>query len=206
MRRRRWVWLSADDRDRISWQDRAETFPKLADETAGNEAMAVSAHPSEDCCKIRQLISFLVTFAVVGFVCTTARPSHAGDDVFQQAINYVFTGRVDPQESPEIVDRNACTVVMRDPNFNRYIRYYLSRFKMDSARFSTIYSGPQPHYQMDVAGDDIVIEYLTPDKTTVVQGYKTAQISLPGTVDRTQKALAIIFRDHCKVEKPKTPF
>jgi hypothetical protein len=135
-----------------------------------------------------------------------AVPIHAADDVFQQAINYVFTGSIDPQNGPEIIDRSACVVVMPDPKFNRYIRYYLSRFLMDNARISKIYSGPQSRYQLEVAGEEVVVEYLSPDKTTVVQGYKSAQIPLPGNIDRTQKALAIIFAEHCKTEKPKAPF
>jgi len=35
------------------------------------------------------------------------------DDVFQQAVNYIFTGRIDPKDGPEIVDPKACIVVGR---------------------------------------------------------------------------------------------
>ena len=34
------------------------------------------------------------------------------DDVFQQAVNYVFTGKIDPGAGPEIVDRKSCVVVV----------------------------------------------------------------------------------------------
>ena len=45
-------------------------------------------------------------------------------DLFQEAVNYVFTGKTDPADAPEIVDRNSCIVVMRDPKYPRYIRYF----------------------------------------------------------------------------------
>jgi hypothetical protein len=133
-------------------------------------------------------------------------PALAEADVFQQAVNYVFTGQVDPQSGPEIVDRKSCVVVLRDPHFNRYIRYYLSRFKMDDALFDKRYSGSRVLYEVSVKGDDTVIEYLNPDKSTVIQGYRSAQIPLPGDIDQTRKALRIIFTDYCKAETPKTPF
>ena len=133
-------------------------------------------------------------------------PALSEADVFQQAVNYVFTGNIDPQGGPEIVDRKSCVIVLRDPKYNRYIRYYLSRFNMDGAIFGKKYSGARPYYELDVKGDDVVIEYLNPDKKTVAQGYRSAQIPLPGDIDQTQKALHIIFTDHCKAEKPKAPF
>ena len=127
-------------------------------------------------------------------------------DVFQQAVNYVFAGTIDPQDGPEIVDRKSCVVVLRDPKFNRYIRYYLSRFNMDDAIFGKKYSGSHPYYELDVKGEDVVIEYLNLDKKTVAQGYRSAQIPLPGDIDQTQRALRLIFTDHCKAERPKAPF
>ena len=128
------------------------------------------------------------------------------DELFQQAINYIFTGKIDPQNGPVIVDRNSCVIVLRDPKFNRYIRYYLSRFKMDDAFYEKKYAGTQVYYQLDVKGDDVVIEYLDLDQKTIIQSNRSAQISLPGDIEQTQKALKIIFTDYCKAEKPKTPF
>jgi hypothetical protein len=133
-------------------------------------------------------------------------PALSEADVFQQAVNYVFSGNINPQDGPEIVDRKSCVVVLRDPKFNRYIRYYLSRFNMDDAIFGKKYSGSRPYYELDVKGDDVVFEYLNLDKKTVVQSYRSAQIPLPGDIDQTQKALRIIFTDYCKAEKPKAPF
>ena len=148
------------------------------------------------------------TVAAISFFAVVASQASAlaGVDVFQQAINYVFTGNIDPPDGPEIVDPKSCVIVMRDPKFNRYIRYYLSRFNMDDAIFGKKYSGARPYYELDVKGDDVVIEYLNLDKKTVAQGYRSAQIPLPGDIDQTQKALRIIFTDHCKTEKPKAPF
>ena len=77
---------------------------------------------------------------------------------------------------------------------------------MDDALFDKKYSGSRVSYELNVKGDDVVIEYLNLDKKTVIQGYRSAQIPLPGDIDQTQKALRIIFTDHCKAEKPKTPF
>jgi len=144
--------------------------------------------------------------AATAFAVALSAPAQAKADVFQQAVNYVFTGKVDPQDGPEIVDRNSCVVVMRDPKFNRYIRYHLRRFKMDDALFDKKYSGSRVSYELSVKGDDLVIEYLSPDKKTVIVGYRSAQVPLPGDIELTRKALGIIFSDHCKPETPKSPF
>ena len=80
------------------------------------------------------------TIAVALFFWTTAVQTRVmtevEDDVFRQAINYIFTGQIDPDVHPEIVDRKACIVVIPQPNFNGYARYYLKRFKMDVSRIS----------------------------------------------------------------------
>jgi hypothetical protein len=129
----------------------------------------------------------------------------AEDDVLQLAINYIFTGKIDPPDRPEIVDRNSCIVVVFEPKFQAYVRYYLSRFRLDSARISKTYSGQQILHILEVQGDEIVVEHLDPNKTTVARGFKSAQIALPGDIDQSEKALRIIA-DRCKAEKPKSPF
>jgi hypothetical protein len=154
----------------------------------------------------RRIGGCLVAAAVLSTVLSVAPPSRASEnDVFLQAVNYVFLGRIDPAESAEIVDRKACVVVAPDVRFKRYVKYYLSRFKLDAARFNKRYSGARTLYDLDVLGDDVILEYLAPDKTTVMQGYKSAQIPLPGDIGPTQKALQIIS-ESCKAEGPKTPF
>ena len=50
------------------------------------------------------------------------------------------------------------------------------------------------------------IEYLSLDEATVTNGYKSAQIPLPGHVDQTERALHLIFTEHCKSDEPKAPF
>jgi len=130
----------------------------------------------------------------------------AADDVFQQVVNYVFTGRTDPNDSVEIVDRKSCIVVVPEPKFNRYARYYLKRFKMDLARISKKYAGAQTLYELEVEGDDVILEYLKADKTTADYGFKTAHISLPGNIDQAEKALRIIFSEYCKADTLKSPF
>jgi hypothetical protein len=171
----------------------------------GNEAMLSLTPANESGRKFRRRSAVASLFGIVCLV-SLQTPALSEADVFQQAVNYVFTGSIDPQDGPEIVDRKSCVIVLRDPKFNRYIRYYLSRFNMDGAIFGKKYSGARPYYELDVKGDDVVIEYLNPDKKTVAQGYRSAQIPLPGDIDQTQKALRIIFTDHCKAEKPKAPF
>ena len=129
----------------------------------------------------------------------------AEPDLFKQAVDYMFTGRVDPPEGAEIVDRKRCVVIVPDTRFDRFARYYLGRLHLDDARVITRYSGPRARYDLDVRGDEVVLEYLRPDKTTVIQGYRSAQIALPGEINATQKALKIIA-DHCKTESDKVPF
>ena len=128
------------------------------------------------------------------------------DDVFQQAINYIFTGRIDPKDGPEIVDPKTCIVVVPEPDLNRYARYYLNRFKMDVSRISKKYAGRQVLYELEVEGDDVILEFLKADKATVNFGFKSAHISLPGNIDRTEKALHLVFDGHCKADQPKSPF
>jgi hypothetical protein len=169
-----------------------------------NETMRglTPSNESDRNCRWLSAVAAASLFAFISF----QTPALSEVDAFQQAVNYAFTGNVDPQDGPEIVDRKSCVIVMRDPKFNRYIRYYLSRFNMDDAIFGKKYSGSRPYYELDVKGDDVVIEYLNPDKKTVAQGYRSAQIPLPGDIDQTQKALRLIFTDHCKTEKPKALF
>jgi hypothetical protein len=77
---------------------------------------------------------------------------------------------------------------------------------MDTANFQKIYAGSQTLFNLEVANDDILLEYLNIDKTTVTERYRSAQIPLPGNIDQTQKALRIIFADYCKADQTKTPF
>jgi hypothetical protein len=132
-------------------------------------------------------------------------PARAAD-VLEEAINYVFTGTIAPENGPSLVDRKSCVVVVPDPRNKRYVRYYMSRFRMDDSRISKTYSGRQTNYTLEVDGDDTIIEYLDLDRKTVVIGYKTAQIPLPGNIDQTEKALHLIFTQYCKTDAPKAPF
>jgi hypothetical protein len=153
------------------------------------------------------LIRWSLAIAVVSFFGTAPLQLRAmTDDVFQHAVNYVFTGSVDPPNSPQIVDRKSCVVVLPDPKNKRYIRYYLGRFKMDVSRISKTYSGRQTFYVLEVEGDDVVVEYLNLDKMGVVNRFKSAQISLPGNIAQTEKALHLIFSEHCRADDPRPPF
>jgi hypothetical protein len=77
---------------------------------------------------------------------------------------------------------------------------------MDTARISKKYAGSQTLYELEVEGDDVLLEYLKPDKTTVDYGFRSAHILLPGDPDQTNKALGLIFSQFCTVERPRSPF
>jgi hypothetical protein len=155
----------------------------------------------------KRSVKKVLAVAIVSVLAAASLPigATAEDGLLQQAINYVFTGTTDPQEGPELADRRSCAVVVRDPRYARYIRYYLARFRPDTIRISKKYAGTRTFYELDVESDSVVVEYLDADKTTVRQAYRSAQISLPGTIDQTQKALQIIA-ERCKTDQPKTPF
>jgi hypothetical protein len=143
---------------------------------------------------------------MLGMATALPAPAAADDDVLQQAVNYVFTGAVDPTDPPEITDPKSCVVVVADPRSKRYIRYYLNRLGLDDPRIDSTYAGRQAKYQLDVESDNVVVEYLTLDKKTVTIGYKSAQIPLPGDIDRTRKALQFVA-GRCKPgDEPKLPF
>jgi len=116
----------------------------------------------------------------------------AEEDPLQKAVNYLFTGRNDPQDAPEILDRESCVVVVPDPKSKRSIRYYLGRFEIDTAFINKTYAGSETIYSLDVKGAEVIVEYLDLGKTTVLHANKSAQISLPGDIDQTNKALALI--------------
>ena len=153
-------------------------------------------------------IRFVLVSVLASLFLTVNAPSRAVavEDRFQQAVNYVFTGRIDPENGPQIVDPKACAVLVPEPKFNRYARYHLTRFKMETARISKKYAGSRTIYELEVEGDDTLLEYLKADKTTVDYGFRSAHIALPGDPDQTEKALALIFSQYCKVEKPRRPF
>ena len=124
---------------------------------------------------------------------TTCQADTAADnDLLQKAINYVFTGTVAPDPAPEITDRASCAVVVPDPKWKRFIRYDLPRLQLDNPRISQTYAGRQANYQLDVESDKVIVEYLNADKKTVTNSYRSAQIPLPGDIDRTRKAMQLI--------------
>src|SRR6476646_3422666 len=157
---------------------------------------------NEQLLKVGWFLAFAATF-ILG---VTSPIRAAETDVLQEAVNYVFTGMLTPEKGPKIVDRQSCVVIVPEEKNRRYARYYLSRFKMDISRIVTTYSGRQTFYTLEVEGDDVIIEYLGLDQTTVMTAFRTADISLPGKIDLTQRALKVIFNDYCKAEKAKPPF
>jgi hypothetical protein len=99
----------------------------------------------------------------------------AEDDPLQKAVNYLFTGRNDPQDAPEILDRKSCVVVVPDPKSKQSIRYYLGRFRMDTAFINKTYAGSETIYSLDVKGAEVIVEYLNLGKSTVLHEHKSAR-------------------------------
>ena len=125
-------------------------------------------------------------------------PASGAEDRFQLAIDYVFTGRLDATNGPEITDRRSCIVLVPEPKFNRYARYYLSRFKMDTARISKKYAGAQTLYELEVEGDDVVLEYLKADKTTVDYGFRSRTSPCPASQTRPRRRSRLFSRNIAK--------
>ena len=73
---------------------------------------------------------------------------------------------------------------------------------MDTAFINKTYAGSETAYSLDVKGAEIIVEYLDLDRSTVLHGHKSAQISLPGDIDQTNTALALIA-SLCTNGKPK---
>jgi hypothetical protein len=155
-------------------------------------------HPRLGCC--------LVVAAFFLWMASAQIQAAEEEALLQQAINYIFTGTIDPKDAPEITDRKACVVVVTDPKWKRFIRYHLTRLGLDDPRINSTYAGRQARYQLDAESDQTVIEYLAPDKKTVVNAYKSAQIPLPGNIDQTTKALQLVAA-RCKRDNPtRLPF
>jgi hypothetical protein len=156
----------------------------------------------------RPMRSFMLAVTVIFFSLAVLlrTTSLAADDRFQEMVNYIFTGSTAPQDPPEIANRDSCVVLVHEPQFNRYARYYLTQFKMDTARITKTYAGSKVLYELEVDGDDILVEYLKTDNRTVDYGFRSAHIPLPGDIEQTERALRMIFADHCKAAKPKPPF
>jgi hypothetical protein len=152
----------------------------------------------------RFVLAVTAMFLLLALLLTTT--SLAADDRFQEMVNYIFTGSTAPQDPPEIANRDSCVVLVHEPQFNRYARYYLTQFKMDTARIAKKYAGSKVLYELEVDGDDILVEYLKTDNRTVDYGFRSAHIPLPGDIEQTERALRMIFADHCKAAKPKPPF
>ncbi len=147
----------------------------------------------------------LVLIVLLMLACTPSMRAAVRDDMLQKAFNYVFTGTIDPKETPDIVDPSSCAVVVRDPKYPRFIRYYFGRIRPDNSRITKDYAGRQTLYKLEIESDTVVIEYLSADKTTVTEAFKSAQIDLPGDIEQTQKALKLIA-ERCKGDGSKSPF
>ncbi len=147
--------------------------------------------------------AFFIAVMVLASIVVPTR-AFSESEKLRQAITYVFTGSIEPHDTIEIVDPKLCVVTVSEPDRNRSVRYYLSRFNPDTFRFEKRYVGRTPTYQLYVEGDEDVVEFLNPDKT-VSHGHRTARFALPGDIDQSERALRVIA-DECKPDKPKPLF
>ncbi len=154
--------------------------------------------------ELMRRVSAIAVAAMVGLVPMHSQ-SVAEDDVLEKAINYLFTAKTDPSDGLEFVDRKSCAVLVSDRKNKRFAKYYLSRFHMDDSSIIKRYAGSHVLYQLEVRGDDTIVEYTNLDKTTVIQAYDSAQIPLPGTLEEIRKSIKIIS-SACKPENVKAPF
>lgn len=169
----------------------------------GSHRVITMARPAHKKNGIRRLL----TVAAVAFLWAVPLQTRApaDDDPLQKAVNYLFTGQIDPQDAPEILDRKSCVVVVADPKFKRYVKYYLGRVGLDTAFINKTYAGPEILYSLDIKSADVIVEYLDLDKTTVLHRQKSAQIFMPGDIDQTNLAMKLIA-GRCKTDKPKIQF
>ena len=144
-------------------------------------------------------------FVFLTFFCTLPTLAAQKDDLLQKAFNYVLTGDLDPKDAPEIIDPTSCVIVLRDPKYPRFIKYYFARITPDNSRITKDYAGRKTLYKLDIESANVVIEYLSADKATTVEAFKSAQIDLPGDIEETQKALKVISQ-RCKQERSSSPF
>ncbi len=134
-------------------------------------------------------------FVFLTFLCTLPTLAAQNDDLLRQAFNYVFTGDLDPKDAPEIIEPTSCVIVVRDPKYPRFIKYYFARITLDNSRITKDYAGRKTLYKLDIESDNVVIEYLSADKTATIQAFKSAQID--PDIEQTQKALKVIA-ERCK--------
>ena len=71
-------------------------------------------------------------------------------------------------------------VVVPDPKSKQPIRYYLGRFKIDTAFINKTYAGSETIYSLDVKGAEVIVEYLDLGKTTVLHGTSPRKYSAGG--------------------------
>lgn len=140
-----------------------------------------------------------------------ATPYHAiaSDDVFRQAVNYVFLGNVNGDPTPDgerilSADQDTCVVVKEDvfrtnsSTTTRQWKYYLKRIL---AMNSSPYGG------LLIEGDEPVAQLLVKDGDVwkIISSEKRTLIPLYGNIERTTNALRLIFSKFCP-PKAKAPF
>ena len=95
-------------------------------------------------------------------------------------------------------------VVVEYLNPNNSIRYYVGRFRIDTAFINKTYVGSETVYSLDVKGAEVIVEYLDVDKSTVLHGHSSRKY-LCREIDEENKALALIS-SLCRNGKPKDQF
>lgn len=126
------------------------------------------------------------------------------DDVLEKAFNYVLVGDIngDPQKivQVQIIDRKECIVTKSAMGLK--MTYYFRRMKPDTAEFIP-YSSPYgtgASIALQIEGDEPIMERGDGEKSN------RATIIVAGELERTKRALQLIFSQYCPPESTGLPF
>jgi hypothetical protein len=138
---------------------------------------------------------------------SVATISAAEDDIFQQAINYVFLGNVkgEPFLGIRIIsaDKNTCAVVQEEM-IGSNSGYVVVQNKFFLKKITAMEFKPfTPHAALAIEGDETIVERI--DSNRRVTNFKHWQIPLPGNVERSRRAVNRVFSEYCMPEK-RMPF
>jgi hypothetical protein len=129
--------------------------------------------------------------AILVAVTAWAGTAISGDDAFEQAVNYVFSGNVEgrtPQLLTSIVDESKCIISVETPG-NSFL-YYLKEIKPGSIMID------ENTGKISFEGDSTVVEH-TFEQLPKVDRDNKGTITLRGDIERTRNALKLIFSKYC---------
>jgi hypothetical protein len=129
--------------------------------------------------------------AILVAVTAWAGAAISGDDAFEQAVNYVFSGNAGgrtPQLLTSVVDESKCIISVETPG-NSFL-YYLKEINPDSIVVD------ETTGKISFEGDNTVVEHSF-EKLPKVDKDNKGSITLRGDIERTRSALKLIFSKYC---------